>query len=78
MNDVFEKPVLCFGGDNFTQAAVGAMNQNAAKAANLGGYRYGNLYFMGVILYHLQKYFIWGNPGSGWRGPLRMRRKAPR
>jgi len=65
MDDVFEEPVLRFGGDYFAKAAVGAMNQDAAKAADLRGDGDGNLRFVRVILYHLQKYFIWGNPRVG-------------
>ena len=43
MDYVFEQPVLCFGGNHFTQAAVGAMDQDAAKAADLRGDGEGDL-----------------------------------
>jgi len=68
VDDVFEQPVLCFGGDNFTQAAVRAVDEDAAEAADLRGDGYGSLRFVRVILYHLQKYFIWDKPPKGGAG----------
>lgn len=39
VDDVFEEPVLGFGGNYFSETAVRAMNQESAKSADLGGYR---------------------------------------
>ncbi len=60
-----KQPVLRLGGDYLTQAAVGAVDQDAAESADLGGDGNGDLCLIRVILYHLQKYFFWGRVGVG-------------
>ena len=62
--------------DDLTQAAVGAVDQDAAEAADFGGDGYGCTCLVRVILYHVQKYFFWGTTLRAGRGTGGLRERG--